>query len=163
LPPPLLIASDHAGFELKQKLKASLERRGIAHQDLGTHSSEPTDYPDFAHRLAAAVSRGEAERGVLVCGTGQGMVMVANRYPNVRAALPYDEPTARLARQHNDANVIAFGGRTLDHALAERLLDVFLDTPFQGGRHAERVRKIDVGDAGGSASARSILESRSRE
>lgn len=143
MPRPLLVASDHAGFELKEKLKQTLDRRGVPYEDLGTRSADSVDYPDFAKKVAAAVSRGEAERGLLVCGSGQGMAMTANRFKGVRAALPFDEESARLSREHNDANVLALGGRTLDHGRAERILEVWLDTPFAGGRHANRVRKID--------------------
>ncbi len=142
----LLIASDHAGFELKKRLKASLERLGVEYQDLGTHSAEPVDYPDLAHRVARAVSLGQAERAVLVCGSGQGMVMTANRHRGVRAALAHDEQSARLAREHNDANILALGGRALDPGHAERILEVWLETPFAGGRHQRRIRKIDAED-----------------
>lgn len=144
MPLPLLVASDHAGFELKEKLKQALERLGVAYRDLGTHGTDAVDYPDFARKVAEAVSRGEAERGLLVCGSGQGMAMTANRYRGVRAALPFDEQSARLSREHNDANVLALGGRTLDHGRAERILEVWLKTPFAGGRHAGRVEKIDA-------------------
>jgi ribose 5-phosphate isomerase B len=139
----LLVASDHAGFELKERLKKALDRLGVAYRDLGTFSTESVDYPDYARPVAEAISRGQAARGVLVCGSGQGMAMAANRYPGVRAALPFDEETSRLAREHNDANVLALGGRVLDHATAERMLEAFLATPFAGGRHAARVRKIE--------------------
>jgi ribose 5-phosphate isomerase B len=142
---PLLIASDHAGFELKEKLKAQLQRRGVAYEDLGTHSADSVDYPDYARRVAEAVSKGEAERGVLVCGSGQGMAMAANRFHGVRAALPFNEETARLVREHNDSNVLALGGRVLPAETAEKILDVWLTTPFAGGRHAGRVKKIDAG------------------
>ena len=142
-PHALLIAADHAGFELKERIKELLAARGLAFTDLGTGSRDPVDYPDYARRVAEAVSRGDAERGVLVCGTGQGMAMAANRYPRVRAAVPYSEETARLCREHNDANILALGGGTLDPALAERILALWLDTPFAGGRHARRVEKID--------------------
>jgi len=141
--PPVLLASDHAGFELKERLKRVLDRLGVPCSDLGTTSPEPVDYPDYAARVASQVSRGVAERGVLICGSGQGMAMTANRYPGVRAALPFNEETARLCREHNDANVLALGARTLDPAVAERILVVWLETPFAGGRHARRVRKID--------------------
>ncbi len=140
---PLLIASDHAGFELKEKLKRALQERGVAFDDLGTHSPDSVDYPDYARQVARAISQGEAERGVLVCGSGQGMAMTANRYHGVRAALPWSEETARLSREHNDANVLALGGRVLPADAAEKILQVWLDTPFQGGRHAGRVKKID--------------------
>jgi ribose 5-phosphate isomerase B len=140
---PLLVASDHAGFELKEKLKHALDRLGVPYEDAGPSSAEPVDYPDFGRKVAGAVSRGDAERGLLVCGTGQGMAMTANRYRGVRAAVPTDEETARLSREHNDANILALGGRTLDPARAERILEVWLETPFAGGRHERRVRKID--------------------
>ena len=139
----LLIASDHAGFELKEALKASLRRMGIPFEDLGTHSADSVDYPDYARKVAEAVSRGEAERGLLVCGSGQGMAMTANRYRGVRAALPWSEETARISREHNDANVLALGGRVLTPEAAEGILRVWLETPFAGGRHERRVRKMD--------------------
>jgi len=139
----LILASDHAGFELKQRLKQTLERLGVAYEDLGTHSTDPVDYPDYARKVAEVISREEAERGVLVCGSGQGMAITANRFRGVRAALAYDEETARLSRAHNDSNVLALGGRTLDHELAERILETWLTAPFEGGRHATRVLKID--------------------
>lgn len=138
----LIIGSDHAGFELKEHLKKALDRRGIAYQDVGTHSAESVDYPDFAHEVARAVGSGEAERGLLVCGSGQGMAMVANKYEGVRAALPHDEESARLSREHNDANVLALGGRVVSPEAAERILDAWLQTPFAGGRHQRRVEKI---------------------
>jgi ribose 5-phosphate isomerase B len=138
---PVLIASDHAGLPLR--LRAFLEKRGVSVLDLGTNSGTSVDYPDYAHKVAGAVSRGEAPRGILVCGSGLGMVMAANRHKGVRAALPYDEETARLSRAHNDSNVLALGSRTLDHALAERIVVIWLETPFEGGRHAERVAKIE--------------------
>ena len=140
---PLIIGSDHAGFELKERLKQALDERGIAYEDVGTHSAESVDYPDFAHRVARAVSSGQAEKGLLVCGSGQGMAMTANKYEGVRAALPHDEESARLSREHNDANVLALGGRVLSPEVAERILDVWLETPFGGGRHQRRVDKID--------------------
>lgn len=142
---PLILGADHAGYELKERLKRHLDARGILYRDYGAHSTEPVDYPDVARPVAEAVSRGEAERAVLVCGSGQGMAMTANRFRGVRAALPHDEESARLSREHNDANVLALGGRVLDHARAERILDVWLETPFAGGRHEGRVRKIDAG------------------
>jgi ribose 5-phosphate isomerase B len=139
----LLIASDHAGFELKERLKKALEKRGVPYEDLGTGSAKSVDYPDYARKVAEAVGRGEAEWGLLVCGTGQGMAMSANRYRGVRAAVPCTEETARLVREHNNANVLALGGRTIPPETAERILEVFLSTAFAGGRHERRVRKID--------------------
>ena len=144
----LLLAADHAGFELKERLKAVLDARGVPFEDLGTTSPASVDYPDYARKVADAVSRGEVDRGVLVCGTGQGMAMAANRYAHVRAAVPCSEETARLSREHNDSNILALGGRTLDHALAERMLVVWLDTPFAAGRHVRRLEKMDA-PAGG--------------
>jgi ribose 5-phosphate isomerase B len=143
MPAPLLIAADHAGFELKESLKKSLDRRGLPYRDLGTTSADSVDYPDFAHRLADAISRGEADRGLLVCGSGQGMAMAANRHRGVRAALALDEESARLAREHNDANVLSLGARLTTPDRAQRILDAFLDTPFAGGRHERRVSKIE--------------------
>ena len=140
---PLLLASDHAGFALKEHLKKVLDAKGVAFRDLGPASEEPVDYPDFAHRLGDAISAGEAERGLLVCGSGQGMAMAANRHRGVRAALAADVETARLSREHNDANVLALGGRVLSPEKAEQILETWLATPFAGGRHAGRVAKID--------------------
>ena len=144
---PLLVASDHAGFELKEKLKRALDRMGVSYRDLGPATADPVDYPDNAHRVAEGIASGEAERGLLVCGSGQGMAMAANRHRGVRAALAADEETARLSREHNDANVLALGGRLVDHERAERILEVWLATPFAGGRHAPRVAKIDAGSS----------------
>ncbi len=143
----LLIASDHAGFSLKEHLKHTLERWGVAYRDLGTTAEVSCDYPDYAHRLAEEIVAGRAERGVLVCGTGQGMVMAANRHRGIRCALPHDEATARLARQHNDSNVLALGGRVLSPEAADAILKVWLETPHLGGRHGLRVAKIDSGAA----------------
>ncbi len=140
---PLLVASDHAGFALKEELKKDLEARGVAYRDLGTSSSDSVDYPDSAPQLASAIERGEAERGLLVCGSGQGMAMSANRHPGVRAALAWNEESARLSRQHNDANVLSLAGRLTTPEDAKRILDVWLDTPFEGGRHVRRVGKIE--------------------
>jgi ribose 5-phosphate isomerase B len=141
--PAIVLGSDHAGFELKEKLKRRLRERGFAVEDLGVHTGESVDYPAVAHPLAEAVAGGRFERGVIVCGTGIGVSIAANRHPGVRAALAWDENTARLSRAHNDANVLALGGRSLDHAVAQRILDVWLDTPFEGGRHARRVALIE--------------------
>lgn len=139
----LAAASDHAGFPLKNHLAAWLRARGHEVLDLGTHSAESADYPDFAHELARRIAAGEFERGLLVCGTGIGISIAANRHPGVRAARCLSEYDARMARAHNDANVLALGGRVTGAGLAEAILEAFLATPFEGGRHARRVQKIE--------------------
>ena len=138
----ILIASDHAGFDLKQHLADHLRAKGWQVEDLGTHSMDSVDYPDFGRALADAVAEGKAERGVLVCGSGIGISMAANRNPAVRAANCYDVTSARLSRQHNDANVIALGARLIGPETAVQCLDAFLETPFEGGRHQRRVDKL---------------------
>ena len=144
MPETIILGSDHAGFDLKEKVKKALDRLGVPHEDVGAQSTESVDYPDYAHRVAEAVETGRHTRGIVVCGTGIGVSMAANRHAGVRAAVAYDEETARLSREHNDANVLALGGRSLEHALAERILEVWLKTPFAGGRHARRVEKIEL-------------------
>lgn len=136
------IAVDHGGFTLKQAIKEELEAAGCQVLDLGTDTEESVDYPDFAEKLVAAIEAGDAQRGVLVCGTGIGISIAANRHNGIRAALCYDEETAMLARQHNDANVLCLGGRKTDEPLARRLVKLFLETEFEGGRHARRVGKL---------------------
>jgi ribose 5-phosphate isomerase B len=153
MPDPVILGSDHAGFELKEKVKKTLGRLGVPFEDVGTHSAESVDYPDVAHRVAEAVEKGRYERGILVCGTGIGVSIAANRHPGVRAAVAYDEETARLSREHNDANVLALGGRTISPALADRIVEVWLKTPFAGGRHARRVAKIETGTQAEARSA----------
>lgn len=140
---PIAIASDHAGYPLKEHLKTVLERMGLPFEDLGTHSADSVDYPDYARKVAEALEGGRVDRGLLVCGSGQGMAMAANRHRGVRAAVAVDEEMARLSREHNDANILALGGRLVDTDRAERILKVWLETPFGGGRHAGRVAKID--------------------
>jgi len=139
----ILIASDHAGYEMKQALKARLTERGFTVVDMGPGDDRPVDYPDYAAKVASAVSRGEASRGILICGTGLGMSIVANRFPGVRAALCYHVTAARHSREHNDSNILALGGRMLGNALACEIMDVWLDTPFAGGRHERRLQKIE--------------------
>lgn len=138
----IALASDHAGLALKTALAEELVRAGHRVVDLGTESGESVDYPDFGYRLASALRDGRAGRGVLVCGTGLGISMAANRYPWVRAAVCHDVTSARLAREHNDANVIAFGERVMGSEVAKDCLRVFLSTPFAGGRHQRRVDKL---------------------
>ncbi|HZJ70477.1 MAG TPA: ribose 5-phosphate isomerase B [Planctomycetota bacterium] len=138
----IAVGSDHAGYELKQRLAQALQRQGHDVLDLGTHGTQSVDYPDFAGAVAGAVAGGRAERGLLVCGTGIGMSIRANREPGVRAAKCNDPLEARMARAHNDANVLCLGARVLDPSVAEELLSLFLSTPFEGGRHATRVAKL---------------------
>ena len=143
------VGADHAGFALRAAVLNELRAHGAEAVDCGTQEPGPCDYPDFAAKVAAKVAAGEADRGVLICGTGQGMCMTANRFPGVRAALVHDEFTARITRQHNDANVICLGGRVLAEPEALRLLGLWLETPFEGDRHLRRVRKIvSVGPCG---------------
>lgn len=139
----LPIASDHAGFELKEHLEQRLRARGFDVRDLGADSPASSDYADYAHPLAGMVSRGEARRGVLLCGTGLGMSYVANRYPHVRAAVAWSPEVAELARKHNDANVLVVPARFVSPEDADRILDAWLGTEFEGGRHARRVEKIE--------------------
>jgi ribose 5-phosphate isomerase B len=138
------IATDHAGFALKQKLAKELERMGYAVQDLGAENDLPSDYPDFAHALAKEISTGEAKRGVLLCGSGIGVDMVANRYRHVRAALAWKPEIAELSRRHNDSNVLVIPARFVTDEEAVDMMKRFLETPFEGGRHARRVDKIDA-------------------
>ena len=138
------IASDHAGFDLKEKLRAALERRGFEVEDLGTHSADSTDYADYAHPLAQRIERGEATRGLLMCGTGLGMSYAANRHPHVRAAVAWAPEIAELARRHNDANVLVLPARFVTPEDAERILDAWLAAPFEGGRHERRIEKIEL-------------------
>ncbi len=139
----IAIGSDHAGFELKSRVTDIVRQAGQAVEDLGTGDTSSVDYPDFAHRVAAAVASGQAERGILICGTGIGMSMTANRHPGVRAALCHDAYTAEMARRHNDANVLCLGARVVGDGVAEQVVKVFLETPFEGGRHQRRVDLIE--------------------
>jgi ribose 5-phosphate isomerase B len=136
------IASDHAGYPLKTALVPVLERLGFDVLDLGTTGTQSVDYPDFADALAAALRAGKARQGVLICGTGIGISIAANRHPELRAALCHDGTTARLARQHNDANVLCLGARVIGSATAEDCVETFFTTAFEGGRHARRVAKL---------------------
>lgn len=138
----IAIASDHGGYDLKQLLIEDLRAKGHEVLDLGTNGPESVDYPDYADLMAAAIKDGKAGRGVLLCGSGIGISIAANRHPQLRAALVHDALTARLSRLHNDANVIVMGGRILGIELAKDCLDVFLKTEFEGGRHARRVAKM---------------------
>lgn len=138
----LVIASDHGGFALKQELMEHLRSRGVEFEDIGTYSRESCDYPVYAEQAARGVAEGKYEKGILVCGTGIGMSLAANKIKGIRCALLSDCFSAEMCRAHNDANMIALGGRVIGGELAKRLVDVFLDTPFMGGRHARRVDLI---------------------
>ena len=140
----IAIASDHGGVELKSLLKKDLDEKGLTVLDLGTEGAESVDYPDFADKLAAAIRAGKAQRGVLICGSGIGISIAANRHPDIRAALVHDALGARMSRLHNDANVICFGGRMIGVDTARDCLSVFLQTAFEGGRHARRVAKLSA-------------------
>ena len=141
----IAVASDHAGFDLKEVLKRDLQEAGLDVLDLGTHSTASVDYPDFGRAMAEAIASGKVERGVLICGTGIGISIAANRNSKVRAAVVHDVTSARLTREHNDANVIAFGQRLIGTEVAREALKVFLKTPFEGGRHTGRVAKLSKG------------------
>jgi ribose 5-phosphate isomerase B len=137
------IGSDHAGFALKQQLITELRAEGYEPVDLGTYSTESTDYPDFAHAVASQVEHGEAARGILLCGTGLGMAYAANRHHGVRAAVVWTPEVAELARSHNDANVLVLPARFVTDADGVSILRTWLHTPFEGGRHARRIAKIE--------------------
>lgn len=139
----IAVGSDHAGFELKTKVKAHLGELGHEVVDFGTEGTERTDYPIYAHRVGRAVVDGNVERGIVMCGSGIGVSIAANKVRGVRAALVWDEETARLSRAHNDSNVLALGGRTMDHELSLRLVDIWLETAFDGGRHVRRVEMVE--------------------
>ena len=138
----LIIGADHAGYALKEALKPFLAQMGIAVTDIGTNCDESVDYPDYGARVGEAVSQGVFPRGILICGSGVGMSIVANRFPGVRAALCRDEETARLSRQHNDANVLVLASRMTDQETALAIVRTWLTTPFEGGRHQQRLDKI---------------------
>ncbi len=143
----IAIGADHAGFELKEALKRTLDERGVTWVDVGTTGSASVDYPDFAAQVASAVTRGQADRGILVCGSGVGMAIAANKVPGIRASVITDVEAAVLAREHNDLNVLTLGARRTSADDAERIVSAFLDTPFAGGRHTARVEKIAALDA----------------
>lgn len=138
----IAIGSDHAGFDLKKDVLAILKDRQADITDCGTDSAESVDYPDFGGKVAGLVSSGAAERGILICGTGIGMAMVANKFPNVRAAVCNDLFSARMSRMHNDANVLVLGGRLIGKDLAAEIVNTWLTTPFEGNRHLRRLDKI---------------------
>ena len=136
------IASDHAGYEMKEFLVGYLNAMGYEVLDFGAHSPESVDYADFAHPLAEAIENGELERGVALCGSGEGMTMTLNKHQGIRAGLCWDTEIASLIRRHNDANILAMGARVLGPGLALKIVDTFLSTEFEGGRHARRIALI---------------------
>jgi ribose 5-phosphate isomerase B len=137
------LASDHAGYEEKERLKSVLSELGVEVADLGTNSELSVDYPDYARKVAEQVANGEADQGLLVCGSGTGMAISANKVPGVRAAVAWTEEIARLARQHNNANVLAIGARTTPAEEIPKIVRTFFTTDFEGGRHSSRVEKIN--------------------
>lgn len=137
------IGADHAGFELKERLKQELTKLGYEPLDLGTHSADSTDYPDYAHPVASQVETGKVKRGILLCGTGLGMAYAANRHKGVRAAVVWNPEVAKLARAHNDSNVLVLPARFVSEAEGLEILHNWLETPYEGGRHARRVNKIE--------------------
>lgn len=138
----IAIASDHAGYALKQKIRQFLEEQGAQVTDYGCYSTESCDYPDYAHPMATAIEEGKADMGVAICSTGNGICMTANKHQGIRAALCWDEPLARLARQHNNANVLGLPANFITEEKALQLVQIFFSTDFEGGRHERRVNKI---------------------
>jgi ribose 5-phosphate isomerase B len=141
---PMIIGSDHAAFPLKEILKKFIVEQDIPIQDVGTFSESSVNYPEFGIKVARAVSEGEFKRGILLCGTGIGMSMVANRFPHVRAALCGDVFSAKMSREHNDSNILVLGGRMIGETLAIEIVKTWLETPFAGGRHQTRLDQFDV-------------------
>ncbi|MBL0385429.1 ribose 5-phosphate isomerase B [Tumebacillus sp. ITR2] len=138
----LAIAADHGGFSLKESVKKKLDAMGIAYHDFGTYSEESVDYPDYGIKVAEAVASGEYQRGILVCGTGLGMSIVANKVPGIRCALLHDTFSAKATREHNDTNIMAMGARVIGPGLADDIVEIWLTTEFSGGRHQKRLDKI---------------------
>ena len=138
----IAVCCDHGGLSLKQEVLRHLEEKGLEYKDFGTNSPESCDYPDIVKPLCQAIQRGECDKGVIICGTGIGISMAANKMKGIRAALCHDSFSAEFTRRHNDSNIIAFGARVIGPGLALQLLDIFLNTPFEGGRHAERMEKM---------------------
>ncbi|HYJ89861.1 MAG TPA: ribose 5-phosphate isomerase B [Pyrinomonadaceae bacterium] len=138
----IAIAADHAGYEDKEKVKQMLDRLGISYEDFGTVSTESVDYPDYARKVAEGVARGDFDKGLLVCGSGNGMAIAANKVPGVRAAVAWSEEIARLAREHNDANVLSLAARFTPEGEIEQIIKAWFEAKFDGGRHQRRVEKI---------------------
>lgn len=144
MPRKIAMGSDHAGFPLKEAIREYLAGKGVEILDFGTYSADSADYPDFAHAVAKALESGEAEYGILICGTANGIAMAANKHAHIRAAIAWSAAIAALARQHNDANILCLPGRELAVPLALSCVDAFFSTDFEGGRHSRRVGKIPV-------------------
>jgi ribose 5-phosphate isomerase B len=138
----IAIGSDHGGFELKELIREKLEKAGHCVENFGCHSRDSVDYPDFAERVCITVKEGSADLGILICGTGIGMSLAANRYPEIRAALCHDEYTARLSKEHNNANILCLGARVVGAGVAEGIVDTWLASSFSGGRHQVRIDKF---------------------
>lgn len=138
----ILLGSDHGGLTLKESIKTLLQERGIEFEDCGTNTTDSVDYPDFGEKVARRVSNGNAEKGILFCGTGIGMSIIANKFPGVRAALVTDLFTAQMAKEHNNANILVLGGRVLQEDQARAMVTLWLDSSFDGGRHQQRLDKI---------------------
>jgi ribose 5-phosphate isomerase B len=141
---PIIIGSDHAGYALKEKVKIFIAEKAVDVEDVGTFSEDSVDYPDFGIKVGSRVSDGSFKRGILICGSGLGMSMVANRFQNVRAALCNDLFSAIMSRRHNDSNVLVLGGRIVGETLAQEIVNAWLETPFDGGRHQSRIEKFNI-------------------
>ena len=139
---PVAIGSDHAGFDYKEDLISFLEGKELPYKDFGTHSKDSVDYPDYAHPVAEAVEKGEASFGILLCGTANGVAITANKHQHIRAAICWGEEIAKLVREHNDANIICIPSRFVREGDVEKMVQVFMNTEFEGGRHKDRVEKI---------------------
>ena len=139
----IAIAADHAGYEEKEKIKKTLDKIGVEYTDMGTDSTASVDYPDFARKVGEAVADGEFDKGILVCGSGTGMAIAANKVPGIRAAVAWNEEIARLSRQHNDTNVLSLAARYIPDEEQEKIVKAWLETDFEGGRHERRVEKIE--------------------
>ena len=139
---PVAIGSDHAGYDFKEELISFLEAKDLTYHDFGTHSKDSVDYPDFAHPVANAVEKGEASFGILLCGSANGVAITANKHQGIRAAICWGEELAKLAREHNNANIICIPSRFVSEGDAEKMVDLFRSTEFEGGRHEKRVGKI---------------------
>lgn len=140
---PIIIGCDHAAFQLKEIVRKSLEKNSLEVTDVGTYSETSVDYPDFAKKVATEISQGKFKHGILICGTGLGMSMVANKYPGIRAALCNDLFSAKMSKRHNNANILVLGGRVIGDILALEIVKTWLETPFEGGRHQRRLDQFD--------------------